>query len=330
VTLTDPPARWRVALQRTIAVICWVIAVVLVLLEIGRLAGWDTHSKWLIALSTAWPLVVLPGLLVVIGGAYLRRRLLGVAAVLMVLILAAAWAPAWIGSAGAGPKGGTALRVLALNVEYSHDTGAAASRQIKANDPDVVVLSELSPLTLQHLDLRQYRYSWLRPEANAFGQGVYSRWPLSQESTWSVDGLAMLRLTVATPAGPVRLYQVHTNAPQGPAARHTWSTQLTMLKQLMNSETLPVVAAGDFNASHWDAPFTGLLGGPRRILDAGAGRGYLATWPSGRKWLPPVFALDHVLVSHGIGVRGFRVLGPVGSDHRAIVADLNLGVATKK
>ncbi|MCW2548808.1 MAG: Endonuclease/exonuclease/phosphatase [Mycobacterium sp.] len=323
---TDTP-RWRAALRQGITVLSWVIAVALLLLEVVRLAGWDIHSRWLIALSTAWPLVVIPGLLVVIGAAYVRRRLLGGIAVLVLFIVAAAWWPCWIGSADAGSKGGTHIRVLSLNVQYSNDTGAAASRQIKANNPDVVVLSELSPLTLRHLDLSQYPYSWQRPQTNAFGQGVYSRWPLTQESTWSVSGLAMARMTVATPAGPVRLYQVHTNAPQGSAARHIWSAQLAMLRHLINAERLPVVAAGDFNASHWDASYKDLLGGPRHMLDAGAGRGYLATWPSGRPWLPPVFALDHVLVSKGIGVRGFRVLGPMGSDHRGIVAELNMTAA---
>ncbi|MDT7555527.1 MAG: hypothetical protein QOI16_4660, partial [Pseudonocardiales bacterium] len=167
---TDTP-RWRAALRQGITVLSWVIAVALLLLEVVRLAGWDIHSRWLIALSTAWPLVVIPGLLVVIGAAYVRRRLLGGIAVLVLFIVAAAWWPCWIGSADAGSKGGTHIRVLSLNVQYSNDTGAAASRQIKANNPDVVVLSELSPLTLRHLDLSQYPYSWQRPQTNAFGQG---------------------------------------------------------------------------------------------------------------------------------------------------------------
>jgi endonuclease/exonuclease/phosphatase (EEP) superfamily protein YafD len=323
-TRADAPAGWRARLQVSIGVICWVIAAPLLFLEAVRLVGWDIHSVWLIALSTAWPLVVIPGLLVVIGAAYLRRRLLGAAAVVVLFIVVAAWWPSWFGAAGAGPKGGTNISLLALNVEYTNDTGAAASRQIKARNPDIVVLSELSPLTLRHLDLRQYKYSWQRPKSNAFGQGVYSRWPLLNVTTWAVNGISMAELTVQTPAGPVRLFQVHTDAPQKASARPIWTAQLKQLRSRMNAETLPIIAAGDFNASHWDASFTDVLGGPRHILDAGAGRGYLATWPSGRRWLPPVFPLDHVLVSEGIGVRGLRVLSPVGSDHRAILATLSL------
>jgi endonuclease/exonuclease/phosphatase (EEP) superfamily protein YafD len=312
------------SLRGAVAVVCWLIVIVLLTLEVLRLTGGDVHSKWLIALSTAWPLVVIPGLLVIIGAALLRHRVLGVAAAAVLFIVASAWWPCWTGAAGGGPGDATSVRVLSLNVQYSNDTGAAASRQITSNNPDIVVLSELSPLTLSHLDLRQFRYKWERPQRNAFGQGVYSRWPLSAETIWTVGGLSMAELTVTTPAGAVRLFQVHTTAPQNASSIRIWSAQLKELRSRMNAEKLPIIAAGDFNASHWDASYTDVLGGPRKILDAGAGHGFAATWPSGRKWLPPVFALDHVLVSKGMGVQHFRVLSPMGSDHRAIVADLKV------
>jgi endonuclease/exonuclease/phosphatase (EEP) superfamily protein YafD len=309
--------------RTTIVVLCWLVSGLLLLLELLRLTGLDAHAAPLIAVSTAWPLITLIGVLVIGGAAYVRRPLLGAAAVLALALIVIAWWPTWIGEVGAGPKGAPRVRLLALNVEYSSDTGAAASRQIRAENPDVVVLSELSPLTLRHLDLRQYRYSWTRPQSHAFGQGIWSRWPLEDASTWSVNGVAMARLTVETPAGPVRVYQVHTFAPRGPSARSTWRRQLSQLGKYLNDERLPVIAAGDFNASHWDGAYHDLLGGRRHIADASTGRGYFATWPSG-KTLPPVLPLDHVLVSSGIGVRHFGVLGPVGSDHRGIVADLTI------
>jgi endonuclease/exonuclease/phosphatase (EEP) superfamily protein YafD len=81
--------------------------------------------------------------------------------------------------------------------------------------------------------------------------------------------------------------------------------------------------AGDFNASRTDAGFARLLRGSG-FADAADGRGLLPTWPSSKAWIWPVLRLDHVLVSRGIGVAGVRVLGPTGSDHRAVVADLRL------
>ena len=319
----QPSHPWRVRLRWFCAALCWVVAGGILLAEGLRLLGIDTWRSSLIAMSTAWPLVVLPGILVVPGAAYLRRRSLTAATVVVVLIVLSAWWPCWIGQTGPGPKGAARLRVLALNVEYTQDTGAAASRQIRAQNPDIVVLSELSPRNQRHLDLTRYRYSSQHPKTNAFGQGIWSRWPITEESTWSVNGLDMLRLTVHTPTGPVRIYQVHTDAPQNAQGRRIWKQQLKQLHEYLNAERRPVIAAGDFNGSHWDGPYSDLLGGPRRIADAGQGRGYLATWPSGRR-LPPLLPLDHVLVSRGVGVRHFKVLGPVGSDHRGVLADLTL------
>ena len=304
------------------AAVCWVIAGVLILLAVLRILGLDSQATVLIALSTAWPLVVLPGLLVVLGAVILRWRSLGVGALLCLVIMVAAWIPAWTGKVGPGAPGAARVRVLALNVEYSQSTGPAAARQIRQANPDVVVLSELSSRNLRGLDLSQYRYSWQRPQPGAFGQGIWSRWPLTSKTIWTDHGIAMMQVTVAAPTGSFRVYQVHTHSPQGASGRSTWKSQLKRLKTYLADERLPVVAAGDYNASRWDSAFSDLLGGANHIADANAGRGYLATWPSGWSWIPPVLPLDHMLISRGIGVRDIRSLSPVGSDHRAIVADL--------
>lgn len=307
-----------------VAVVCWLITGTLVLLSGLRLVGLDTHVTLLIALSTAWPLVVLPGLVVVAGALFVRRKALSAAAVVVLLIVGAAWWPCRTGKVGNGPAEAARIRVLALNVQFNHDTGAAVSRQIRAENPDVVVLSELSAMTLRHLDLQQYPYSWQRPEEDAFGQGVWSRWPLVSRTTWTSYERTMITMTVQAPTGQFRLYQVHTRSPVGQRGRQAWKAQFKRLQGYLAAERLPVVAAGDFNASLWDASFREVLGGRGGMADAGAGRGYLATWPSGKRLVPPVLPLDHILVSRGIGVRNIRVLGPVGSDHRALTADLAL------
>lgn len=318
---TTRPLRARVT--TVIRVLSWLLAGALLLMEGLRLLGLDAHVTVLIAVSTAWPVMVLPGLLVCAGAAFLRELKLLVAAALVLFLIVSAWWPTWTGTVGPGAVGAPRLRVLALNVEYDADTAAGVTRQVGSQNPDVVVLSELSPATLSRLDLSQYRYRWVRPERDPFGQGVWSRWPIEDAATWSIAGVDMVRLTVQAPSGPLRVYQVHTIAPRGPRDRTAWRAQLKQLRIYLSREVLPVIAAGDFNASTWDGSFTQLLGGPTHIADAGRGRGYLATWPSG-KVVPPFLSLDHVLVSRGIGVRHFRVLGSVGSDHRAVVADLTL------
>ncbi len=316
----------RARVSTVITLFSWLLAGALLLIEVLRLLGLDAYVTVLIAISTAWPVIVLSGLLVCAGAAYLRELKLATAATLVLVVIVSAWWPAWTGTVGPGAPGAPGLRVLALNVEYTADTGAGVTRQVRSQNPDVIVLSELSPLTLRRLDLSQYQYRWMQPERNAFGEGVWSRWPIADATTWSVAGLDMVRLTVNTPSGPLRVYQVHTIAPRGPKDRASWRAQLKQLRDYLSGETHPVIAAGDFNASRWDGSFAQILGGPRHIADAGQGHGYLATWPNGHV-VPPFLSLDHVLISGGMGVRSFRVLGPVGSDHRAIVTDLTLPVS---
>lgn len=132
----------------------------------------------------------------------------------------------------------------------------------------------------------------------------------------------MMRMTVVAPAGLLAVYQVHPAAPVNSGCRRAWSTQLQVLAASLATERLPSVAAGDFNASQWDRPYRAILHGPAGVEDAGEGRGYGATWPSSKGWVPPLLALDHILVSRNMGVADWQVLPRVGSDRRAVMADL--------
>ncbi len=329
----DGRPRLRLALRwagLAVTALSWLIAAAVLLLQVVRWTGADQNGPRLIAVSTMWPLVVLSGLLVVIVALARRLRWLGGAAVLLVAVLVAAWWPAWTGRIGPGEADAVPLRLLALNVQYTRDDGAAVSRQVAAEHPDVVVLTELSPLTLRHLDLAQYPYSYEQPTPGAFGQGIWSRWPITVLSVTRVarewDAVTMPEVSIRTPAGPVSLIQVHPPAPTNAADIRIWKDALARLDELLQSAPGPVIAAGDFNASRWDGVYADLLGGGNDIREASRGRGLLATWPQTGTFSvgPLFFPLDHVLISRGIGVRSFRVLGPTGSDHRGVLTDLTL------
>ena len=83
------------------------------------------------------------------------------------------------------------------------------------------------------------------------------------------------------------------------------------------------ILAGDFNATLDHAEL-------RRVLDRGyadaadtVGHGLRATWPSDRRFPPPV-TIDHVLADERCGVRDLEVIDVPGSDHRAVLAELVL------
>jgi endonuclease/exonuclease/phosphatase (EEP) superfamily protein YafD len=82
--------------------------------------------------------------------------------------------------------------------------------------------------------------------------------------------------------------------------------------------------AGDYNATYGHAPFRRLLAVGLRDAHIEAGRGLATTWPVNNLLLPPLFRLDHVLVSREFEVLAAREGRGPGTDHRPVVADLVL------
>ena len=83
------------------------------------------------------------------------------------------------------------------------------------------------------------------------------------------------------------------------------------------------ILAGDFNATLDHAEF-------RRVLDRGyedaadeLGDGLRATWPANGRLTLPV-TIDHVLADERCGVRDLEVIDLPGSDHRAVLVELEL------
>ncbi len=296
--------------------------------------AWFTATRWwdastrnpvLIAAATGAPVVLLPAWAVLLTAAVFRRIVLGTLALLLCVAQLQVSYPLLHGGRGlaAAQRAPNALhlRVMTLNVKFDVDDGAAVSAQVRAANPDIVVLNEVSQLTYRHLDLNQYAYSFVQDDGKGAGFGIWARWPVS------VLAPPRLRLApfhvagVAIPGHELTLLQVHTLSPTGPERAGVWRNQLRGIAYLETLMKGPVIMAGDFNASRTSTVFRSLLGGRLGMADAADGRGYLTTWPSG-KAIPPVLRLDHVLVSKEIGVRDARVLGPTGSDHRAVLADV--------
>ncbi len=80
---------------------------------------------------------------------------------------------------------------------------------------------------------------------------------------------------------------------------------------------------GDFNAAPWSEAL-------RRAETASGTRlinGLRLTWsgsvPPGVP-MPPGLPLDHILISPGIGVERIKAVTLHGSDHKAVVADLQI------
>jgi endonuclease/exonuclease/phosphatase (EEP) superfamily protein YafD len=123
--------------------------------------------------------------------------------------------------------------------------------------------------------------------------------------------------------GPeVELVSVHPIAPRIPEDVAGWRQGLRGLPAAGTGTPLRVLA-GDFNATLDHSELRRLLGTGYVDAAASTGAGLVATWPAGRR-IPPAVTIDHVLSSRRIEVRQITVRTIRGTDHRAVVARLDL------
>lgn len=226
---------------------------------------------------------------------------------------------------------GPTLRVLSNNLLVGRANPDAIVDRVRAADPDVLFLQELTAGA--ETRLKQAGLEDLLPytliehiDGGSRGSGIYSRFPLSEgqphPETFAAQPTAVLEL----PDGDeVELICVHVRAPalrrDGSAP---WRCELGMLPP---PGKRPRVIAGDFNASVDHAAF-------RRMLRLGyadaavqTGTGLVRTWGPTHK--QPWLTIDHVLVSPGCAVRACAVYDIAGSDHRAVYAEIGLPGASR-
>jgi len=289
----------------------------------ATLAGYAGRWHWLADLASHFRWYWLVAALVWFAVAGWRRdRLsaacLGVALVGNVIPLA----PYWIPADGTGAPGPTAT-VLVSNLLVGNPRSDAAVAFVRQSAADVVVLLEVDAAwaaALRGLDDR-YPHRIVSPRDDSFGIAVLSRLPLEDAAVVEPGG--GMPTIVATVRGEAAFLLVATH-PLPPLSAE-WSTrrdaQLAAVAEIAAASSLPVVVAGDLNATPWSAGFQALAT-RGRLRDTAVGRGVRGTW-NARSWLVRI-PIDHVLVSPGVGVAA-RSVGPdLGSDHLPVTAALIL------
>lgn len=279
----------------------------------------------LVQLVAYTPYMLLLALLSLLVVVLCRRWLASGFLLLAVLALALAVLPREIGGPEEVP-GGQPVRVLALNlgVGYAHaDQVVALAR---ARDVDLVAIQELTPEAADGLDREgfssDYPHRVLRPGPQADGGGIYSRWPLRDGGSLPAAFDQPVADVEVPDSIPIRLVSVHPMAPATPSGTAEWERDFRVLPPA-SSARLPLVLAGDFNATLDHANLRELLATGYRDAAEVTGDGLVTTWPSRLEWKLPV-TLDHILAEKGIAIGSYDVEKIDGSDHRAVIAELIL------
>jgi endonuclease/exonuclease/phosphatase (EEP) superfamily protein YafD len=266
--------------------------------------------------------------LVLLGlGLVLRRSRTGLGLTVLALVLSVLHA-SWVGPAfvpGPRPAGsGPTIRVLAANLYFGRADPAAVAAAARA--ADVLVLTEVTAPARQRLrdlgveqDL-PYAGGGELPTRGAAGTLVLSRFPVraTEPLPSEVEHQNWLVTLDVAGFGPVQVAAVHPSPPR--QGRTVWAADHRLLRAALARGSGPTIVAGDFNAvpSHW--PMRRLRAdGFRTSVDL-AGAGWQPTWPADRSGLPPVVAIDHVLLSPEFTATAAGVQRIPGSDHLAVTA----------
>jgi endonuclease/exonuclease/phosphatase (EEP) superfamily protein YafD len=304
----------------------WAVVVPLLGVAAARVVAWDSHST-LVALNALTPFLFLPAWPVaVVAGLSRRWALLGIA-VVVVIAHAAFMAPELAAREPlpAVPREVRHLRLFNANVLFVNPDVTGIAREIAAAAPDVVFLQEATPALAAAveatgvLDELPHRVAVARTDPAA--ALLASRFPLLDHDIMKIGGQVLIRATLDPGWGPLRLYAVHTPSPVG-AGRRPWAEALRAVAREVRKERLPVVVAGDFNATWNHRAFRQLLDTGLTDGAAARGRPFQLTWPRDRRLLPPLVRIDHVLTGPGLAVTAIRTGRGEGSDHRPVVADI--------
>ncbi|MEU6164910.1 endonuclease/exonuclease/phosphatase family protein [Streptomyces tanashiensis] len=271
------------------------------------------------------PWLTVPAGLAVLLAAAARRRALSLVAV--AVLAATAWTLLPYGPDTTTAHGPVVarLRVLAANVEFSRATDALVTT-IRRERPQLVLVSECDPACGRALTTAfaaELPYHASVEGAGSTGSVLLSAYPLRDRAALPA-AMGMPGATAEIGGRSVRVQLAHPLPPL-PRQVHRWKQELARVRDAAARHTGgPLLLAGDFNASQDHAAL-------RTVLDAGrlhdaarlAGAARTPTWPA-QGPLPPYVQIDHVLVSDDFTVRDVRFPHLAGTDHRAVLADLDL------
>jgi len=320
------------------------VAIVLALgFRFGSEAMW-----WIeIARYVPYPAYLVPAVLLVACAWPLgwRWRLLSLVAPLVV-------ATELMGLAlGSPDEGGARLRFMTYNIKAylarrTPDGYAKIAWEIASQDPDVIVMQDGQ--SIESADQLPPPMKAALKGRQVYVQAQYivaSRFPLKdcKPGNMSYSGQAddFAHCTLSVAGKDIDLFTAHfvsprdgLNAARGKASGGLGEWEENFRDRMAQSIQLaaavarakgPVIVAGDLNADERSPVVRRLLATGLRDAYSSAAIGYGYTLGHD---LRPGFSflrIDHVLVSHDIGVRDAAPGGREGSEHRPVITDLLVG-----
>jgi endonuclease/exonuclease/phosphatase (EEP) superfamily protein YafD len=306
---------------------------------------------WMFLLNSFAVYLFLPAFIVLPFGILARKRLLWMGASVVLLPGFMMYGELLLPPGSQAQASGTTLTVMTYNVLGYNTNSKGVVEAIRQSGADVVALQELNPLianAIQNDLSQQYPYQDLSPVDGTSGAGIISRYPMQPVDTVDAQiGGPLSRSTyqlasVEFEGNTVLVLRVHAVPPRLglPSMmnefRRLREHQATAIAKFASKSSLPLVVAGDFNATEMSTMYDILS---TQLHDAWreAGWGLGHTFPGGTSsgtsrihvagvYVPSwLVRIDYVFHTEEWRTLSAQV-GPWDgeSDHRPVVATLQL------
>nr|WP_296073313.1 endonuclease/exonuclease/phosphatase family protein [uncultured Actinoplanes sp.] len=320
-----PPAR-PARRRAVVTVLVWLVLAPGLIWAVIRLGGFERGL--LVPLLAFTPYAAGWSLLPLLLALATRRWTAASIALVAAAGLIAAVLPRALPDRDRGPSGGVPLTVMTSNMLFGGADPATIVRLVRENDVAVLAVQEFTPqgraaLAAAGLEVL-LPYSSLGDEPGASGSGVYSRFPVTDGATRrNGGGFRQSHATIQPPgAGPLIVESAHPLAPSDLGRLPGWKSDLDA-EPVPSADGPLRILIGDFNATLDHAALRRLIASGYRDAADVTGQGLVRTWPDPSRPLPPI-TIDHVLADQRIGVRKVSVHDVPRSDHRAVIATLDV------
>jgi endonuclease/exonuclease/phosphatase (EEP) superfamily protein YafD len=288
------------------------------------LRQFDIASPLVVGYVAGTPFVMFSGVAAVLALVVARWWSGAAVAGALTVVLVLTQVPLYLGSARAdGPS--TAITLMTVNLHYGSGDAGGVVRLARNLDVDVLALEELTVdarNAMEDAGLDELLpHSVAAPDIGPRGNGIWSRHPLDAVAV--PDGFRRTPVAVEVDVGEQTVFVAVVHPPSPfPANTAEWSAELGRLADWLGTIDGPAVVAGDFNATYDHRAFRDLLATGLRDAAEQVGAGFLPTYPAGRRQIPLLITIDHVLSGGGVVAVELERVDVVGTDHAGLVAVL--------
>lgn len=221
------------------------------------------------------------------------------------------------------------VKVVTMNLRHRFADVEATRRLIRAERPDIVILTEYLadhvPMMDSLRDILPHRAG--TPPRGKFDTVLLSRMPIVWSRIYRPTGpsfpVVEARLCPAPGDQAACFTLIALHAPRSEFARGTRQKKVFELvaQRAVSVADGRVIVVGDLNTTPYSPRYRDLVadGGLR---DAAVGSPWRTTWIS--RFPPFGLTLDHVLVGPALTPFARRVAGDIGSDHFPVIAEITV------